>query len=150
MCEPQPSTARPFKSCFPGSQPRLLRGDNQRPNLLASWKCVSPFNSSDPVLHNPHPGPHDTRSLLAIPISDATDNRTPSGATADGRTLVLVFSSLGWNGVVRAEWGATLREVGDESIAVAHALDTAQSWCAWLGLGLGLFYTAQSWSAVHP
>ena len=29
---------------------------------------------------------------------------------------------------VRAEWGATLREVGDESIAVAHALDTAQSW----------------------
>ena len=41
---------------------------------------------------------------------------------------MLVFSSLGWNGVVRAEWGATLREVGDESIAVAHALDTAQSW----------------------
>ena len=31
---------------------------------------------------------------------------------------------------VRAEWGATLREVGDESIAVAHALDTAQSWWA--------------------
>jgi hypothetical protein len=29
---------------------------------------------------------------------------------------------------VRAEWGATLREVGDESIAVAHVLDTAQSW----------------------
>ena len=47
-------------------------------------------------------------------------------------TLVLVFSSLGWNGVVRAEYGATLRGVGDESgredVAVAHCLDTAQSW----------------------
>ena len=60
---------------------------------------------------------------------DAGADAAPSGAT-DARTLVLVFSSLGWNGVVRAEWGATLREVGDESIAVAHALDTAQSW--WL------------------
>ena len=49
-------------------------------------------------------------------------------AAAASHTLVIVFSSLGWHGVVRAEYGATLRAVGDGSIAVAHALDTAQSW----------------------
>ena len=50
-------------------------------------------------------------------------------AAADGATtLVLVFSSLGWNGVVRAEWGATLRAAGDDKIVIAHCLDTAQSW----------------------
>ena len=51
-----------------------------------------------------------------------------SSADAASRTLVIVFSSLGWHGVVRAEWGATLRAAGEESIVVAHALDTSQSW----------------------
>lgn len=51
------------------------------------------------------------------------------GPKKSAATLVIVFSSLGWNGVVRAEWGATLKTVGDESsLVVAHALDTAQSW----------------------
>ncbi|KAL1514599.1 hypothetical protein AB1Y20_003693 [Prymnesium parvum] len=50
-----------------------------------------------------------------------------SGGGGGASTLVLVFSSLGWRGVVRAEWGATLRAAG-EGLAVAHALDTAQSW----------------------
>ena len=54
--------------------------------------------------------------------------RHVSAADARTRTLVLVFSSLGWNGVVRAEWGATLRGAGDDRIVVAHALDTLQSW----------------------
>ncbi len=53
--------------------------------------------------------------------------RLPAAALG-GRTLVVVFSSLGWNGVVRAEWGATLRTTGDDAVVVAHALDTAQSW----------------------
>jgi hypothetical protein len=44
-------------------------------------------------------------------------------------TLVVAFSSLGWSGVMRPEWGATLRAAPrDESIAVAYALDTSQSW----------------------
>ena len=55
----------------------------------------------------------------------------PSAESASGRpsTLVIAFSSLGWFGLVRAEWGATLRSAAaDGRIVVAHALDTAQSW----------------------
>ena len=55
----------------------------------------------------------------------------PAGVTpaaAASKTLVVVFSSLGWHGLVRAEWYSTLRAVGDESLVVAHAMDTAQSW----------------------
>jgi hypothetical protein len=57
-----------------------------------------------------------------VPVGVAPAART--GA----RTLVLVFSSLGWHGVVRAEWGATLRFAGDDALDVAHCLDTSQSW----------------------
>lgn len=53
--------------------------------------------------------------------------RVPS-SSGGARTLVLVFSSLGWHGVVRAEYGGMLRTVGDGSLDVAHCLDTAQSW----------------------
>lgn len=52
----------------------------------------------------------------------------PCSGDVSMHTLVVVFSSLGWNGVVRAEWGATLRGTGDDRLVVAHALDTAQSW----------------------
>jgi predicted ArsR family transcriptional regulator len=80
--------------------------------------------------------PLTSSPLTAIPA--ARSRLTPQGGgkrlRSDGsqqrpNTLVVVFSSLGWNGVVRAEWGATLRAVGDESsFVVAHALDTSQSW----------------------
>jgi hypothetical protein len=59
--------------------------------------------------------------------------RTPfviaaAASVASAHTLVIVFSSLGWHGVVRAEYGSTLRAAGDDRIVIAHALDTAQSW----------------------
>lgn len=55
-------------------------------------------------------------------------NPPVSTAASSERTLVLIFSSLGWHGVVRAEWGATLRAVADDRMVLAHVLDTAQSW----------------------
>ena len=41
-------------------------------------------------------------------------------------TLVIAFSSLGWDKLVRPEWGRTLR--GLRGVAVAHALDATKSW----------------------
>lgn len=65
------------------------------------------------------------RGLSSFDSANADEVRA---AAAGATTLVLAFSSLGWNGVVRAEWGATLRAAGDDRIVVAHCLDTAQSW----------------------
>ena len=60
---------------------------------------------------------------------------TPWGPTEppppprEGVTLVVAFSSLGWDGLVRAEWGATLSSmVAEGRVVAAHALDTAMSW----------------------
>jgi hypothetical protein len=51
---------------------------------------------------------------------------------AAATTLVVAFSSLGWSGLVRAEWGATLRRAAERDpsrrLVVAHALDTSRSW----------------------
>ena len=52
----------------------------------------------------------------------------PSAANSASRTLVVIFSSLGWNGVVRAEWRGIFRGISDDSLDIAHALDTLQSW----------------------
>ena len=72
------------------------------------------------------PGPIIVRRGLS---SFNSANAAEVRAAAEGATtLVLVFSSLGWNGVVRAEWGATLRAAGDDRLVIAHCLDTAQSW----------------------
>ena len=73
----------------------------------------------------PEPAP-----LILAPAPPAAPS-PPGGAAA--RTLVIAFSSLGWHGLVRAEWGATLRDVAaDEGLSavvdVAYALDTACSW----------------------
>ena len=48
--------------------------------------------------------------LIRVPSTHAHDH-THSLRGGSARTLVVVFSSLGWNGVVRAEWSATLRGV---------------------------------------
>lgn len=54
-------------------------------------------------------------------ITDTTSN------TKD--TLIVAFSSLGWSGVMRPEWGATIRAAPqDIDIDIAYALDTSQSW----------------------
>ena len=45
---------------------------------------------------------------------------------ASGDTLVVAFSSLGWHGLLRAEWRGVLRAIGRRN--VAHALDTAKTW----------------------
>lgn len=71
------------------------------------------------------PGP-----LILAPAPPAAPS-PPGGAAA--RTLVVAFSSLGWNGLVRAEWGATLRGAAageglSAVVDVAFALDTACSW----------------------
>ena len=67
--------------------------------------------------------------LIVQRLSPYSVAPTVSSLAQGPSTLVIVFSSLGWNGVVRAEYGATLKTVGDaSSLVVAHALDTAQSW----------------------
>jgi len=57
----------------------------------------------------------------------ASDGLAPLVApAASGDTLVVAFSSLGWHGLLRAEWRGVLRAIGRRN--VAHALDTAKSW----------------------
>lgn len=43
-------------------------------------------------------------------------------------TLVVAFSSLGWNGVVRTEWGATIRGGNRPDVVIVHALDSSRTW----------------------
>jgi len=79
---------------------------------------------------------HASDGAAPLLLSEApTSVPTPWGPTEpppppeEGVTLVVAFSSLGWEGVVRAEWGATLSAlVGEGRVVVAHALDTAMSW----------------------
>ena len=52
--------------------------------------------------------------------------RAAHRARGSGDTLVVAFSSLGWHGLLRAEWRGVLRAIGRRN--VAHALDTAKSW----------------------
>ena len=73
----------------------------------------------------PEPGP-----LILTPATPAAPS-PPDAAAA--RTLIVAFSSLGWHGLVRAEWGATLRGAAageglSAVVDVAYALDTACSW----------------------
>jgi hypothetical protein len=57
----------------------------------------------------------------------ASDGLAPLVApAASGDTLVVAFSSLGWHGLLRAEWRGVLRAIGRRN--VAHALDTAKTW----------------------
>jgi len=58
----------------------------------------------------------------------ASDGLAPLFAPAAPKdtTLVVAFSSLGWHGLIRAEWRGVLRASGFSN--VAHALDTAKSW----------------------
>ena len=64
---------------------------------------------------------------LRLPYNQPISTAIPP-EIASTRTLVLVFSSLGWHGLVRAEYGSTLKAVGDDSLVLAHCLDTSQSW----------------------
>ena len=41
-------------------------------------------------------------------------------------TLVIAFSALGWNGIVRPEWGGTLRD--SKHTVIVHAFDSCKSW----------------------
>ena len=82
--------------------------------------------------------PLGTRSLIAAAGSraaaavgrawHASDGLAPLVAPAapEDTTLVIAFSSLGWHGLLRAEWRGALRAIGRRN--VAHALDTAKSW----------------------
>ena len=47
-----------------------------------------------------------------------------------GRTLVVAFSSLGWHGLMRAEWSTSLRPLASSCapVDVAHAIDPSRSW----------------------
>ena len=63
---------------------------------------------------SPHPGP------IVIAPRGAHDGEGPC------TTLVVAFSSLGWDKLVRPEWGHTLR--GLRGVAVAHAIDASKSW----------------------
>ena len=73
--------------------------------------------------------------FLTQPVHSASDacNATGTSHPARARTLVVSFSSLGWHGLIRAEWLGTLRAYSarsGEPIDVAHALDTSRSWFA--------------------
>ena len=56
------------------------------------------------------------------------------GSTRGRRSLVVAFSSLGWHGLMRAEWGLTIAAACadvDADVDVVHALDPTRSWfCA--------------------
>ena len=94
--------------------------------------------------------PQATTAAATTTITAAT-----AATAAAERTLVVAFSSLGWHGLIRAEWGGTLRALptlaassqaddaddaddaaADDntgfaaaaSVDVAHALDTSASW----------------------
>ena len=73
----------------------------------------------------------------AAPLILLSDDAASTGSDQGSRTLVVAFSSLGWNGLVRPEWGSTLRAgsgaetkvaIGGGGIDVAHALDVSRSW----------------------
>ena len=53
--------------------------------------------------------------------------RAFGAARPQARTLVVAFSSLGWDGLVKPEWASTLCSAAG-TIDVVHALDYAQSW----------------------
>ena len=68
-------------------------------------------------------------SLAAVDVSTV---RLPlmrafGAARPQARTLVVAFSSLGWDGLVKPEWASTLCSAAG-TIDVVHALDYAQSW----------------------
>ena len=73
----------------------------------------------------------------AAPLTLLSDEAASTGSDQGSRTLVVAFSSLGWNGLVRPEWGGTLQAgigaetelaIGGGGIDVAHALDVSRSW----------------------
>lgn len=63
--------------------------------------------------------------IIVIPNPAAAACYKATGSLED-YTLVVAFSALGWNGIVRPEWGGTLRDSKD--IVVIHALDSCKSW----------------------
>jgi hypothetical protein len=63
--------------------------------------------------------------LILVPNHAAAEVCAKTGNLED-YTLVVAFSALGWNGVVRPEWGGTLRD--SPLVVVAHALDSCKSW----------------------
>ena len=82
--------------------------------------------------------PLGTRSFVAVAgpraaaaigrVWHASDGLAPlfAPAASGDTTLVVAFSSLGWHGLLRAEWRGVLRAIGRRN--VAHALDTAKTW----------------------
>lgn len=63
--------------------------------------------------------------LIVIPNPAAAACFKATGSLED-YTLVVAFSALGWNGIVRQEWGGTLRD--SKHVVVVHALDSCKSW----------------------
>ena len=81
----------------------------------------------------PKPGPLILTPAAPAAAAAAAAATSGLGGGAAARTLVVAFSSLGWHGLVRAEWGATLRGAAageglSAVVDVAYALDTACSW----------------------
>jgi len=63
--------------------------------------------------------------IIVIPNPAAAACFKATGSLED-YTLVVAFSALGWNGIVRPEWGGTLRD--STHVVVVHALDSCKSW----------------------
>lgn len=65
--------------------------------------------------------------LIMVPNPAAADCVKLNGMQSlEQYTLVVAFSALGWNGIVRPEWAGTLRD--SPNVVVVHALDSCKSW----------------------
>ena len=65
--------------------------------------------------------------LIMVPNPAAADCVKLNGMQSlEQYTLVVAFSALGWNGIVRPEWAGTLCD--SPNVVVVHALDSCKSW----------------------
>ena len=63
--------------------------------------------------------------MIVIPNPAAAACLEATGSL-ENYTLVIAFSALGWNGIVRPEWGGTLRD--SKHTVIVHAFDSCKSW----------------------
>mmetsp|Transcript_1539 Transcript_1539/g.3277 ORF Transcript_1539/g.3277 Transcript_1539/m.3277 type:complete len:570 (-) Transcript_1539:235-1944(-) len=65
--------------------------------------------------------------LIVVPnLAAAACVKANGMQSLEDYTLVVAFSALGWNGIVRKEWGGTLCD--SPNVVVVHALDSCKSW----------------------
>ena len=97
--------------------------------MIIALLCLAAVDVStvNPLLRTANTGVSTTRSAATSGLWGSAKGTPP--ARPQARTLVVAFSSLGWDGLVKPEWASTLcASSAAGTIDVVHALDYAQSW----------------------